>query len=65
MNPKKISLKKFVDRRGYLLELLPKEFKKKFIYFIITKSKKNVLRGLHYDKNLQEEKLVFLLEGKY
>ena len=64
MNPKKISLKKFVDRRGYLLELLPKEFKKKFIYFIITKSKKNVLRGLHYDKNIQEEKLVFLLEGK-
>ena len=64
MNTKKISLKKFTDKRGYLLELLPKEFKKKFNYFIITKSKKNVLRGLHYDKNLQEEKLIFLLEGK-
>lgn len=64
MYPKKISLKKFSDNRGYLLELLPKKFKKKFIYFIITKSKKNVLRGLHYDKNLQEEKLIFLLEGE-
>ena len=32
MNPKKISLKKFTDKRGYLLELLPKEFKKKFNY---------------------------------
>ena len=64
MYPKKISLKKFSDNRGYLLELLPKKFKKKFVYFIITKSKKNVLRGLHYDKNLQEEKLIFLLEGK-
>ena len=64
MNPQKIILKKFNDRRGYLLELLPKKFRKKFIYFILTYSKKNVVRGLHYDLGLKEEKLVYVLNGK-
>ena len=54
MKPKKIKLNKFNDKRGYLLELLPKKFKNIFKYSIITSSKKNVLRGLHYDKLLNE-----------
>ena len=64
MNPQKIILKKFNDRRGYLLELLPKKFRKKFIYFILTYSKKIVVRGLHYDLGLKEEKLVYVLNLK-
>jgi len=64
MKPKKIKLNKFDDERGYLLELLPKKFKNIFKYSIITSSKKNVIRGLHYDKLLNEKKLIYVLKGK-
>mgnify|MGYP001171782296 CR=1 FL=1 len=64
MSPKKINLKKYKDSRGYLIEILPKKFKKKFVYSILTNSKKNVVRGLHYDSRLEEEKLIYLLDGK-
>ena len=30
----------------------------------ITQSKKNVIRGMHYNKKKDEEKLVYILEGK-
>ena len=64
MKPKKIKLNKFDDERGYLLELLPKELKNIFKYSIITSSKKNVIRGLHYDKFLNEKKLIYVLKGE-
>ena len=64
MQPKKIKLNKFDDERGYLLELLPKELKNIFKYSIITSSKKNVIRGLHYDKFLNEKKLIYVLKGE-
>ena len=64
MKPKKIKLKKFDDERGYLLELLPKKFTNLFKYSIITSSKKNVIRGLHYDKWLNENKLIYILKGE-
>lgn len=40
MYPKRIKLKKYKDSRGFLLELLPKRFKKKFYYSILSLSKK-------------------------
>ena len=46
MFPKKIKRKIFKDRRGYLLEIIPAKMEKKFIYSILTESKKNILRGL-------------------
>ena len=64
MNPKKIKLNKFNDERGYLLELLPKKFKNIFKYSIITSCKKNVIRGLHYDKFLNEKKLIYVIKGE-
>ena len=64
MQPKKIKLNKFDDERGYLLELLPKELKNIFKYSIITSSKKNVIRGLHYDKFLNEKKLIYVIKGE-
>tara|TARA_B100000787_G_scaffold150611_1_gene123259 strand:- start:3650 stop:4111 length:462 start_codon:yes stop_codon:yes gene_type:complete len=64
MKPEKIKLNKFNDKRGYLLELLPKKFKNIFKYSIITSSKKNVIRGLHYDKFLNEKKLIYILKGE-
>ena len=64
MLPKKINLKKYIDNRGTLIELTPKKISKKYVYSIITESKKNVIRGLHYDAQMKEEKLVYLIEGK-
>jgi len=64
MYPRKINLKKYKDSREFLLELLPKKFKKKFYYSILSSSKKNVIRGLHYDKGFSEEKIIYVVKGK-
>lgn len=63
MKPFKIKKKIFKDNRGYLLEIIPETLKKKFIYSILTESKKNVLRGMHFNKKKNEEKLVVVLKG--
>ena len=40
--------KKFNDERGYFRELyLEKYIKKKIVFSVVSKSKKNVLRGMH------------------
>ena len=64
MKPQKIKGTKYKDNRGFLIEVVPKKIKKKFIYSIITESKKNVLRGMHFNKKKNEEKLVYILDGK-
>ena len=64
MKPRKIKGTKYKDNRGFLIEVVPKKIKKKFIYSIITQSKKNVLRGMHFNKKKNEEKLVYILDGK-
>ena len=64
MKPQKIKGTKYKDNRGFLIEVVPKKIKKKFTYSIITQSKKNVLRGMHFNKKKSEEKLVYILDGK-
>ena len=64
MTLQKIKGTKDKDNRGFLIEVVPKKIKKKFIYSIITESKKNVLRGMHFNKKKNEEKLVYILDGK-
>jgi dTDP-4-dehydrorhamnose 3,5-epimerase len=64
MLPKKIKKNIFKDKRGYLMEIVPKNFKKKFAYSILTESKKNVLRGMHFNKKMNEEKLLIILNGR-
>ena len=64
MLPKKLKKKIFKDKRGYLLEIIPTKMKKKFIYSILTESKKKVIRGMHFNKKLDEEKLVVILDGR-
>jgi len=49
MKPIKFKIKLYKDNRGYLKEIIPLKLKKKFIYSILTNSKKNVIRGMHYD----------------
>ena len=46
------------DKRGYLREVFQeKVIKKKFKFFITSKSKKNVLRGLHFQKKSLKENI--------
>ena len=56
---------KFVDSRGYFRELnKEKIFKKsRFVFWCMSKSKKNVLRGLHFQKKNQQEKIVSVIKG--
>ena len=62
--PKKIHFKKFFDQRGYLQEIY--NFKK--INFninrsIVSYSKKNVIRGMHFSKK-KEHRLLYVLKGE-
>jgi len=53
------------DKRGYLRELyLEKLIKKKFRFQIISKSKKNVLRGLHIQTVNSQGKYLSVIKGK-
>jgi dTDP-4-dehydrorhamnose 3,5-epimerase len=53
------------DKRGYLREVyLEKLIKKKFKFQIISKSKKNVLRGLHIQAINPQGKYLSVIKGK-
>ena len=57
--------KKFIDNRGFFKEvLIEKEIKKKFPFTVISVSKKNVIRGLHYQKKNSQGKFVTVIKGK-
>ena len=45
--------KSHTDTRGYFRELvLEKNVKNKLRFYVVSKSKKNVLRGLHFQKKI-------------
>ena len=53
------------DNRGYLRELTSeKEIGNKFKFTIVSKSKKNVLRGLHFQKKKPQGKYLSVLKGE-
>ena len=53
------------DNRGYLRELLlEKKIGCKFKFVIVSKSKKNILRGLHFQNNKPQGKYISVLKGK-
>ena len=57
--------KNFFDNRGYFREIaIEKIIKKKLIFTVVSKSKKNVLRGLHMQKKNQQGKFISVLKGK-
>ena len=57
--------KKFVDSRGYFREvLLEKIIKKKFIFNVVSHSKKNVIRGLHFQEKKPQGKFISVIKGK-
>src|SRR6056300_457394 len=59
-----IKSKNFYDNRGLFREILiEKMIKKKFKFNVVSNSKKNVLRGLHMQKNFPQGKYVSVLKG--
>ena len=53
------------DNRGYFKELLRENFlKKRFPFYVMSFSKKNVLRGLHIQKKNSQGKFVSVIKGK-
>ncbi len=57
--------KTFYDARGFLRETFKKKIiKKNLIFTIISKSNKNVLRGLHFQTKNAQDKYISVLKGK-
>ena len=56
----------YSDKRGYFREIFKNSFfkNKNFIFWCLSKSKKNVLRGLHLQKKNQQDKFVSVVKGK-
>ncbi|MDB9827051.1 dTDP-4-dehydrorhamnose 3,5-epimerase [Candidatus Pelagibacter sp.] len=53
------------DYRGYLREIyLEKNINKKFKFQIVSKSKKNILRGLHFQSVNSQGKYLSVIKGK-
>ena len=56
----------YYDNRGYFRETFKNSFfqNKKFIFWCMSKSKKNVIRGLHLQKEFGQDKFVSVVKGK-
>ena len=56
----------YYDKRGYFREIFRNNFfkNKKFIFWSMSKSKKNVLRALHIQRKFQQDKFVSVIKGK-
>ena len=60
-----IKNEKFVDSRGYFREILvEKNLKKKFPFNVVSVSKKNVIRGLHYQTQNAQGKYISVIQGR-
>ena len=60
-----IKQKNNIDNRGSLRETFNKKLlNKKFIFEYCTTSKKNILRGFHFQSKFQQSKFVNVLKGK-
>ncbi len=63
--PIKIKKDKFKDRRGYFQEIyLKKRLNLKIKFTAIAYSKKNVIRGLHFQLKNKQSKLLYVSSGK-
>ena len=61
-----INGKAFLDNRGFFREIFKKNILKRHkpIFWCLSKSKKNVLRGIHIQTKNSQEKFVTVLKGK-
>ena len=64
-NPTKLKSKLFIDPRGFFQEIfLNKKLGLNIKFTAIAKSKKNVIRGLHFQIKSQQTKLIYVIDGK-
>ena len=71
INPKLIKLKSFNDQRGFFISLLDKKLSAQLnlkgdiskYQISVSKSSKNVIRGLHY-QTPKQSKLVYVMAGR-
>lgn len=60
-----IKKKKYFDKRGFFQEIfLQKELKIKMIFSAIAFSKKNVIRGLHFQTSNKQTKFIHVIKGR-
>tara|TARA_B100001250_G_C19418126_1_gene621986 strand:+ start:39 stop:578 length:540 start_codon:yes stop_codon:yes gene_type:complete len=63
--PIKIKQTKYLDNRGYFQEIfLNKKFNLNIKFTALAKSKKNVIRGLHFQIKNKQTKFLHILEGQ-
>ena len=56
---------KFIDKRGFFKEIYKKEiFKLPVLFTAIAYSKKNVIRGLHFQTTNKQTKIIHVINGK-
>ena len=59
-----IQSRRFIDSRGYFREVLKeKSIKKRFLFNIVSVSKKNVIRGMHFQKKNSQGKFISVIKG--
>lgn len=54
----------FFDNRGYFREIFKEKFSKRMIFWCMSKSKKNVIRGLHLQSKNPQEKFISVIKGR-
>ena len=60
-----VKSKVFSDKRGFFKEIEKKNIlKKKFVFDCLSFSKKNTLRGLHFQRKKQQAKIITVAYGK-
>ena len=63
--PLKITTKRFLDNRGFFQEIfLKKNFGLNVNFTAIAKSKRNVIRGLHFQLKNKQTKFIYVSSGK-
>ena len=64
-NPIKIKQNKYFDKRGFFQEIyLKKKFNLNIKFTALAKSKKNVIRGLHFQLKNKQSKFLYILDGR-
>ena len=55
----------FKDKRGFLREIFKKKLiKDRMVFSVVSSSKKNVIRGLHFQKRNSQAKFVTVIKGE-
>ena len=57
--------KRFKDNRGYFREMfIQRKLNSKIVFYVTSNSKKNVIRGLHFQLKKPQGKFLSVLKGK-